>query len=283
MTLAQTGSNAAAITVTRICFVQDAAGADVLLKFADPSAGLAVAATKPAAAELLTGGADLAVLMIPEEAAERNAWVARGREWIKAPGSAPGVRVSLEDDAYILFRPGQAMIVAPAEVLPALLLAVADFAYYEIELRKLETELGANWDTAQRHLSLIHTVTAKQLRATEDVAVATQEAMMRRMRYARLEPHLVLPPEHFTGLARDAAKRLRGRQSIEARLEAADSQIECYEDIYDMANQRRGEYVNFIREYRLEWYILLVLLAELLVVGTDFYLNYIYKWPKGTN
>jgi hypothetical protein len=235
----------------------------------------------PARPELLGAGADLTVLMVPEEAAGRNEWVARGREWIKLPGSAPGVRISLEDEAYILFRPGQAMIVAPADELESLLRAVVDFAYYEIELRKLETELAGSWEQAQRHLSLIHTVDAKVLRKTEDVNEATQSAMMRRMRYARLEPHLVLPPEHFTGSARLAAKRLRGRGSIEARLEAADAQIECYEDIYDMANQRRGEYVNFIREYKVEWYILIVLLAELILIATDFYLNYLHTWNKG--
>jgi hypothetical protein len=280
MAVVKTGSNAAAITIVQIVFEEHAPAGGALLKFDDPQAGYAAASTKPARPELLDGGADLTVLLVAEEAAARNEWVARGREWIKSPGSTPGVRISLEDEAYILFRPGQAMIVAPAEELESLLLAVVDFAHYEMELRKLEGELGANWEQAQRHLSLIHTVTAKVLRATEDVNGATQSAMMRRMRYARLEPHMVLPPERFTGSARLAAKRLRGRGSVEARLEAADAQIECYEDIYDMANQRRGEYVNFIREYKVEWYILIVLLIELVVIALDFYVHLQeYKQP----
>jgi hypothetical protein len=221
--------------------------------------------------------------MIAGEISNRKERLTQAREWMKAqsgPEVGAAVRISLEETGWILFRTGpdaKAVIAAPAEEMEGLLEAVVDFAHHERQLRQLESEAAANWNTAQGHLSLVHSVTSKELKQTKDVGPATQQAMLRRMRYARLEPHLTLTPERFKGAAREAAMRLRQRPSIETRLEAIDGQIEVYEDIYDMANQRRGEYENFLRGYRVEIMILIVLVLELVLVGIDLWVNYFHS------
>jgi hypothetical protein len=266
------------VTLASIRFAEaESAGETVLLRFADPSPTIAAVKRVPAAGAIPAADSrdDLTVVMIAAEIANRKARLDQARQWLKSQEGPPAVRISLEETGWILFRPGVAVIAAPAEEMDGLLEAVVDFAYHERELRALETEAAANWHTAQSHLSLIHTMNEKEFRKSKDVGPATQSAMLRRMRYARLEPHLTLVPDHYKGAAREAALRLRQRPSMEARLEAIDGQIECYEDIYDMANQRRGEYENFIKGFHIEVLILMVLFLELCMMGLEFYYEYL--------
>jgi hypothetical protein len=274
----KTSKDTAAVSAALVRFVEkEADGETVLMRFDDPApmcAAVRIASLKDETIPAGLGEADLTVVMIASGLANRKERLEQARDWLKAQSGPPAVRISLEETGWILFRSGQAVIAAPAEEMDGLLEAVVDFAHHERQLRLLETEAAANWNTAQGHLSLIHTVTNKELKKTKDVGNATKQAMLRRMSYARLEPHMTLTPERFKGAAREAARRLRERPSIEARLEAIDGQIEVYEDIYDMANQRRGEYENFIRGYRVEIAILLVLAAELFLIIWDVYLSH---------
>ena len=247
-----------------------------IMQFADPAPAVAFAVAMSPETLTAPTQADLALLLIPAEAPNKTDWERRAREWLEAsPGPAP-VRILLDEDDrdWILFRPGQAVISAHARDLGSLLAAVVDFAYHEFQLRELETQIATDWPMVEKHLPLIHDVNAETKKALGDLGPATKQAMLRRMRYARLEPHLVSVPDTFRNSSRQAARRLRARTNIEARLEAADAQIEVYEDVYDMANQRVGEHTHFIKEYRMELLILIVLSAELIVILVDFYMNH---------
>lgn len=256
----------------------------VLMEFVDPAASVALgrdgALAEIGAGEERSGAeaADLLVLMVPGGTADFGNWQRKAREWVEAGdgsrGGAAPVKIVVDEEAWILWRPGRAVVSGPAGLMEPLRDAVVEFGYYERELRKLEGEIAGDWQLAEKHMPLIHEANTAALKAAGDLGSATGRAMMRRMRFARLEPHLYGAPDSYRGGARVAARRLRARSEVERRLEAADAQIEVFEDIYDMANQRGGEHVNFVREYRLEWAILIVLMAETALMVWDVYLNY---------
>jgi uncharacterized Rmd1/YagE family protein len=50
------------------------------------------------------------------------------------------------------------------------------------------------------------------------------------------------------------------------RLETADGQLEVFEGVYEMSGQRMGEYRAAREEHVLEWVIILLLAAELLLL-----------------
>ncbi len=250
----------------------------VLMTFVDPFACTAVVTeASPAEIETSDGAAsapDLAVLLVPEGTPDQAQWQRKARQWVEAGDGPAPIRIVVDEDASILWRPGRAVIIAPAGAVEGLCTAVVDFAHYERQLRALESEIAADWPLAEKHMPLVHAADKATLKKSGDLGIATLRAVTRRMRYARLEPHLFQAPEAFRNLTRTAARRLRTRTGVESRLEAADAHIEVFEDLYDMANQRTGEHFNFIREYRLEFAILAVLGAELILMVIDVYLNY---------
>lgn len=264
----------------QIRFVPTAsAGAAAVMHFTDPEPLSAVCVSLPLdALDAAPGDADLTVLLIPREAADAREWQRRGHAWLETqagPHDAAAVRVPLSGDHWIVYRPGRVVIIAAARELDVLRTAVIEFAGYDRALRQLETQIAADWPLVEKHVPLVHDVTAKDLENSRDIGPITVQAMRRRMIYARLEPHLLRGSDAFGLLGKQAARRLRARTHIEARLEAVDAQIEVAEDIYDMANQRRGEYINFLRGYKIEVAILIVLALELLFILVDFYLSHI--------
>ena len=50
------------------------------------------------------------------------------------------------------------------------------------------------------------------------------------------------------------------------RLGWLDDRIEVYEDLYELANDRLSEFSYFNREYRLELWIILLLIAEVVIM-----------------
>ena len=59
------------------------------------------------------------------------------------------------------------------------------------------------------------------------------------------------------------ARELAVQSEVVERLRVLDDQLEVVADLYELANDRLTEYSYFLREYRLERWILLALVAEL--------------------
>jgi uncharacterized Rmd1/YagE family protein len=88
----------------------------------------------------------------------------------------------------------------------------------------------------------------------------------RRIRYARIEPHLYRPDARFAAAGYKLGEELREKAEVEARLEAVDGQLEVFEHVYEMASQRMGEYRAAHEEHFLEWVIIVLLGAEALLM-----------------
>ena len=251
-------------------------GVTPLVEFRDPYPRWAVVssvAVDPLPAAPQRAGDESFVLFIPP--ALETEWAAKAQVWLQGTPdcAAPVVRAPLEE-GWLVWRPGQAVVVCPEDQLEAYLNLLARFFFYELELRRLEEELAADWHHAEADLSLAHEVTAKDLERQAQLGRMTERTLSRRMRHVRIEPRFDQLPVGLPPAQRKVARTLLRRARIADRLEFLDGQLETYEYIYELANQRMGEYTLFRREYLVEWLIVIVLALEVVFVIADMFLNY---------
>jgi hypothetical protein len=261
--------------LTRVRFVASPeAGQRVLVEFKDPQPRLAVASSLPleALASPPEGRRDdeLLVLLVAAGAARDAPWRRQARAWLECPGptGVPPVEVGVEG-VSVKWRPGRAVLEAPADRLDPMLLAVVDFAFHEYELHRLEAEIAAGWSTAQADVPLMGRVGKAELAREAAVANRSAEVALRRLRCARLEPRLLAPPAALGRAARQLGERLRTESDTETRLETLDGQIEVYEYVYELACQRISDYRHFRREYTVEILIAVILAIEALLVAYE--------------
>ena len=142
---------------------------------------------------------------------------------------------------------------------------MADFAYYEAQLRRIEDETAAAWAEAEADLAVAHD--ARQVAAARRVELAdrTAAAFRRRMRQVRIEPRLLAPAAALPPLAAELGEALREKARIEDRLESIDSKLEVFEYIYEMVSQRLADCTHHMQGLGVEWLIVALLAAEVVL------------------
>ncbi len=88
----------------------------------------------------------------------------------------------------------------------------------------------------------------------------------RRIRYSRVERPLEKPSITLPGAGRRLVSELLVQCEVQDRLKAVDERLEVYEDTYELANDRLMEYGNFRAEAKLEIWIIVILLGELVLM-----------------
>jgi hypothetical protein len=190
--------------------------------------------------------------------ADQAATTRQAEQWLRAGVGDPVIRNTV-DGGWVLYRPGRVVICAPQPNAHDLELALTDVQFHDLQLRKLEHEIAADWDTAQTHIPLAHRT---DLKRAGELATMTHNTLSRRMRCARIERGLIAPVLPTNDGARRLGEKLREQLDIEDRLETLDGQIEVYEDLYELANQRLSDYSSFFREMIVEVLIVVLLAAE---------------------
>jgi len=268
------------VTLTRIRFAEAPdAGERTLLEFRDPEPRIALASdlglealAAPPSGER---GEELLVLQVPAGAGRDATVRAQAQAWFDEPRpqDVPPIHVGFEGGS-VKWRPGRAVLEAPADRMEQMLLAVVDFAFHEHELHRLEAEIEADWPVAQADVPLMNHVGGAEL--AREVAVANQgtQVALRRLRCARLEAGLFTPPATLGDAACELGQKLRDESDIETRLEILDGRIEVYEYIYELAGQRLSDYRHFRREYAIEIIIAVILAIEALLVAYEIYLYF---------
>jgi len=255
--IADAGIADAGIELLRIRFVpQLPERAVALAAFNDPAPCFAIAVEHPAdsAATDAHGSLDV-TLLSPESSIPAQVPAA----------AASSIFVKLRG-AELTWRPGHATLQSDPTQADALLPALAEFAHYERELRQIEAQIASGWADLEQDKSLAFDVTPADLARREDVGSRMNQAFARRIRYARIEPHLYEPGAALSSAGQKLGAELRERARIEARLETADAQLEVYEHIYEMGGQRLGEFRASHEEHKLEWIIIVLLAAELVAL-----------------
>jgi hypothetical protein len=247
--------------VQRIRFVAKIRDGDAaLMAFSDPAPCCAVlgdAAAKPDREDGSEAGGVLDVVLLP-------------------PATAPLPQQASPLDMQAIFvkyrgveltwRLGHATLQCDPGQADALLPALVEFAHYERELRRIEEEIANGWTQLEQDKALAFDVTPADLARGEAVGSRMNQAFGRRIRYARIEPHLYEPDATLSAASQKLGAELREKARIEARLETVDAQLEVYEHIYEMSSQRLGEYRAAREEHTLEWIIIVLLGAELLAL-----------------
>jgi len=266
----------AVVTVRRVRFVESSGpGERVLLRFDGPHPSVAAASALPAealAAPAAEAPDELVVVHMAAEALRQTAEGRRVAAWFDgAPASeVTGARAAVSVGA-VRWRPGRALVTASPGDLEPCLAALADFAFYEGELRRLEAETAAGWAQAEADSPLMGRADRSGAARQDAVAERCAAVALRRLRAAQLEPHLVAPPGTWGEAACDLGRRLRDEADVETRLEILDGQIEVYEYIYELACQRISDYRHFHREYVVEVLIVVILAIETLMLACEAY------------
>ena len=196
----------------------------------------------------------------------------RGEQWMAKPadpGAEPTVEILMRSDR-ILWRPGRCMMQGAAERMHETLLALADFSYHEGELRKLEREIDADGAVLARDVPLTTAaVNRESLQGLAHVHQRTCTTTQRRIRCSRLQRPLEKPSITLPGAGRRLVAELLVQCEIQDRLKAVDERLEVYEDVYELANDRLLEFGNFRAEAKLEIWIIVILVTELVVMVAE--------------
>jgi hypothetical protein len=258
-------------TCYRIVFVeQPAAGQAVLVEFAGPKPVRAVRVVLAPGAEVAgDGGFD--VLCVPGQASAVDLadatlqWVALANH----PAGEPPLTLTLHG-TQVVWGAGRAALLAAPERLEALLLALVDFAYHERELGGLERIVAASWAQLEADSPLAFEVTRRDVLRQGEVAQQAERLLAVRRTLVRLAPRLNRPVAHPASLAHQLGERLRERARVEARLEALGAQLDAFEHVYEMVAQRFSEYRLSWQERTLEWVIIVLLAAEVVLLLLDY-------------
>jgi hypothetical protein len=220
----------------------------------------------PAAARIThvpLGGGRLELLVVPGDAApaeiEARRWVERGDP------QEPPVVVPLYG-TVVIWCPQRAAILGPMPQLGAVQDAVTDFARCEAELGRIEREVAAALDVLDEDAPLAVEFDERHLDRQPVVAERFGRSVAIRADLARLVPTVHRPAQHPPTLASQVGERLRERTRLVDRLEFLQGKAEVLERVYDLCAQRVGDFAVARRHLRLEWVIIVLLAAELVVL-----------------
>jgi len=267
------------INAYQIRFVSEMSGhSHALIQFTDPRPRLAVLESL-APEKLLVGGSEmnladqLRVLVLPSNASELLDWQKRAEQWMGDTSSvktAPPIELRVKN-GRIIWKPGQAVVHASEEDLNELLIALADFSFYEAELRELESQVRADLASAPQDIRLTHAVNAADLKLQSHINEMTSRTTLARLKFARLEPQLE-NPSRLLGSAKLIASQMMERAQISERMEALDNQLEVLQDLYESANDRLTEFRYFREEAALERWVICLLWLEVVLLLLELFL-----------
>lgn len=276
----------------RIGFSQgEPIGGAVLRRFRDPVPRVAIGrslgideilSSPPAASHAVSPSEQLDFVFLPGGSATQIDLQRRVEEWIVGSPTAlpnlgqpdsreqqapapPAIDLVLQSDR-ILWRPGKAVVIGAARRLDDWLAGLVDFSFFEGQLGRLERELDDHWATAEADVALTHSVSGGALARRAHVDQMTRDTALRRIRLARLSPYLEKPTLALSGPARRLVSELANQADVADRLKYVDDRLQVYEDLYESANDRLSEYSYFVREYRLELWIVALLVIESLLI-----------------
>lgn len=140
----------------------------------------------------------------------------------------------------------------------------------EKQLASLEGQV-LNWDQLERDAKFNHQVGDEELREWDRVNAETRRFTQFRITICKLRRGFSVA--QWPADVRKYVESYNERSGIWDRLEDLDDQIEVFEDVYELANDRLSEYSYFRREYKLEVLIAFLLFVEIaIMLGELFFL-----------
>jgi hypothetical protein len=211
------------------------------------------------------------VVLVPPGAPEP------GQSWLAPPEypDAPRAVIIRRSGVTVEWRPGRVVVHASADRFDDLLAGLADFAFYEGELRTLERAVEAGEATAVADTARAYRIQARDREHWPRFAALIEHFGNMRLTLVRLEPRLAKGSRSLPPQARWLMKRLLAKADVETRLESFSNRLEACEDLYEGATDRVADYRWYRTGHRLEWGIVFLLLLEVALMGADLYIRYL--------
>jgi len=219
------------------------------------------------------GTLELAALAAPAgDAATHDAvaadMLASSVTWATTAPDEPPLTVPLYGTQVVWGR-RRAVAIGPADRLPAMRAALLEFADREAELRDIERRLAGLLEHVDGDAHLAFEFDETSLPRRQELAGRFSEAVSLRRRLAMLAPAFHRPAPQPPTLAGQLGERLRDRTRLVERLEHAVEQADLVERVYGGCGERSAEFVTSRRHATLEWVIILLLAAELVLILID--------------
>lgn len=242
-----------------------------LLEFSHPRpcrAILATPASHPDHSPASETVQELELLLVPSSDHEPPDLLASVWNWVE-PGvpadRRQGHLITLQG-ARVLWSPGRAGIIAPADRFGTLRLAVVEFAHYEGELRQLELALAKDWPQLEADTPLAFHFDDQAARRSEQLGERFERVVGIRSRLERMTPAVHRPPLHPPTLASQLGERLKERTRLEERMEFLSDQLEVFENVYEMCAERSSQFSLSRKSNTLEWVIIVLLAVECILL-----------------
>lgn len=214
-------------------------------------------------------GAGLSLACIPGSGRELPDAV---RAWVEADPESdgePAVWMAFQG-AHLHWSPGRAAILAPGERLGSVRAVVVEATAHARELRAIERAMTGWWPELEADSALAFEFEESAVPRRKQLRARLHRVMVLRARLARIAPYLLSPLVHPPTLASQVADRMRERLRMAARHEAASLQIEVVRDTYETCGARASEFMLARTGHRLEWTIIVLLAAQLLLWGFEY-------------
>lgn len=173
----------------------------------------------------------------------------------------------------VVWKDYKAVVFCSSERVKEMLIGLAFFAYYVSELESIESEISKSWSTLKGHLPLTHQVDDASFAKLPEVNERTEWIYGLRARFVRVEPFLDIPPAYLPPAAKRIVQELCTTLETLARLRVLDDQLEVFEDAYELCSDRILEYSYFSREYKVELWIIVILVLEVVLMGYELWVN----------
>lgn len=194
------------------------------------------------------------------------------RGWIESDPAArglPAVWMSFQG-THVLWSSGRAAIAAPAERMDSVRAAVLEATSHERALRAVEEAMAAAWADLESDAALAFEFDEASVGRRRQLRERLHRTLVLRARLARIAPYLLAPLAHPPTLASQVSERLRERLRMTTRHEAAAMQLDVFQDTYDMCGQRASDFMLARTGHRLEWAIVVLLGAQLLLWAFEY-------------
>lgn len=244
-------------SVQGIQFVDAAAGASLVAVLPPPIGRVAVLAPAGAAA-------DLQLVVIQTDDFHRDSRMVEIANWLQ-PTDPLAHHVVTMHGAQVHWCLPRIVIESPADRAEAVMRAVVEVAYLEQELRSIESESARQWPEVQADAPMAFEFLERFMRHRRRLSQRFVQVLGLRSRLTRIMPRVLAPAIYPPTLAGQVQERLRERLGMAHRIESVSTQIEVFEQVYEGCSHRISEYVQTRKGLMLEWIIIILLAAQLVL------------------
>jgi hypothetical protein len=160
-------------------------------------------------------------------------------------------------------------VLAPTDRLDAARKAVVEAAYYDAELRGIETVLAGLWPDLEADTPLAFEFNERSVRSRAKLAERFRRVLTLRARLARLTSYVLTPHIHPPTLASQIGERIRERARMANRVDALDGQLEVFEHVYESCGERASDFMLARAGHTLEWVIIVLLLSQTILLAAE--------------